>query len=104
MSTITPLTVIQGRYVAPLADVDALREAHLAFVDGLVTQGHLLLAGRRTPPDGSLLVFRGEDAGAALQLLASDDPYVAGGVVEYEAVGVFTPGRHAPELSALLAG
>jgi uncharacterized protein YciI len=103
MSAITPLTIVRGEYLAPLEQVDVHRDAHFTFMDGLVGDGRVLMAGRRTPADGSILVFRGEDADAALGALASD-PYVAAGVVRYEAVGVFTPGRHAPALAELLAG
>lgn len=102
MTTVTPLTVIQGRYVAPLEQVDAVRDAHIVFVDGLVAAEKLVLAGRRTPPDGSILIFLGGDSDAALATLA-DDPYVIAGVVDYELGGVFTPGRHAPEFAAFLA-
>lgn len=102
MSTFTPLTIVRGDYVAPLADVDAHRGAHLAFADDLIARGVLVLAGRRTPPDGSIMVLRGGDGAAALAALAGD-PYVAADVVRYEVVGTFTPGRHAPELAGLLA-
>ena len=101
MSEITPLVVVAGEYLTPIAEVDALREAHLEFIAGLVQGGRVLLAGRRTPPEGSVIVFRGGDPDEALRLL-DDDPYLAAGVVAYDAVGVFTPGVHAPELAAAL--
>jgi uncharacterized protein YciI len=101
MSTVTPLTVIQGQYLTPIAEVDAHREAHLAFMAGLVAGGRVVMAGRRTPADGSIIVFRGADADAALRVL-EEDPYVAAGVVAHAAVGVFTPGTHASELAAAL--
>ena len=102
MSTITPLTVIKGTYLAPLDAVDAQRDAHLAFLKDLVADGRAILGGRRTPPDGSILVFRGGDADAVLATMAND-PYVLAGVVGYELVGVFTPGTHAPQLAEFLA-
>jgi len=102
MSTITPLTVIKGTYLAPLDQVDAHRDAHIAFLKDLVADGRVILGGRRTPPEGSLLVFRGDDPDAVLQAMTSD-PYVLAGVVRYELVGVFTPGTHAPELAGFLA-
>jgi len=102
MSAITPLTVIKGSYLASLDEVDAHRDAHLAFLKEHVAAGRAILGGRRTPPDGSILVFRGGDADAVLATMAND-PYVLAGVVAYELVGVFTPGTHAPELAAFLA-
>ena len=103
MSTITPLTVIKGTYLASLDEVDAQRDAHLVFLKALVADGRAILGGRRTPPDGSILVFRGGDANAVLETMAND-PYVLAGVAGYELVGVFTPGTHAPELAEFLAG
>lgn len=99
MSTITPLTVIQGQYLTPIAEVDAHREAHLAFIAGQIAEGRILMAGRRTPADGSILIFRGGDPDAALRVL-EDDPYIVAGVVAYNAVGVFTPGAHADAFAA----
>jgi len=95
------LTVIRGTYLAPLEEIDALRDAHLAFLDGLVAAGVLLAAGRRSTQDGSLLIFRGVDGESALAHLA-DDPYAHGGVARYEAEGTFTPGRFAAELGPAL--
>jgi uncharacterized protein YciI len=102
MSALTPLVVVTGEYLTPIAEVDAHREAHLRFIARLVGDGRVLLAGRRTPPEGSVIIFRGADPDEALRLL-DDDPYRAAGVVAYDAVGVFTPGAHAPELAAALA-
>lgn len=101
MSEITPLVVVTGEYLTPIAEVDAHRAAHLEFIAGLVRDGRVLLAGRRTPPEGSIVVFRGGDPDEALRLL-DDDPYRHAGVVAYDAVGVFTPGAHPPELAAAL--
>lgn len=101
MSEITPLVVVTGEYLTPIAEVDAHRDAHLEFMSGLVREGRVLLAGRRTPPEGSVVVFRGEDPEEVLALL-DDDPYRAAGLVAYDAVGVFTPGVHAPALAAAL--
>lgn len=95
------LTVIRGTYLAPLDEVDAHRQDHFAFIDGLLEGGALLAAGRRTTQDGSLLLFRGLDGDGALALLAGD-PYVAAGVARYEAEGTFTPGKYAADLAAAL--
>lgn len=97
------LTVIRGTYLAPLDEIDALRDAHLTFLDGLVGAGVLLAAGRRSTQDGSLLVFRGVDDDTALAHLA-DDPYARAQAARYEAAGTFTPGRYAAELAAVLGG
>lgn len=103
MSTITPLTVVQGTYTVPTDQVDEHRGAHLAFVDALIAEGALLAAGRTPDQRGSILIVRAPDGEAATAVLAGD-PYLAAGVVTYASAGTFTPGRHVPQLASLLAG
>lgn len=57
------------------------REAHLALVRAAHARGDLVLAGALgDPPDGALLVFRGDAADVA-ERFARDDPYVLQGLV-----------------------
>lgn len=97
-----PLTVVLGTYLAELAEVDAVRAEHLAWIDKHVAAGRVLIAGRRTPPDGSVIIMRGLDAEAAHALL-EDDPYAINGLVRYDVAGIFTPGKRATGLDELLA-
>jgi uncharacterized protein len=56
------------------------REAHLALVRGAQARGELVMAGALgDPPDGALLVFRGESADVA-ERFARADPYVLQGL------------------------
>ena len=96
------MVVVFGNYSAPLDEVDAHRERHLGFVRGLIDEGRLLAAGRREPPDGSVLLFAGGDPQDALALLA-EDPYALAGVVEYRVAATFAPGAVAPGLEGLQA-
>ena len=96
------MVVVLGNYTAPLEEVDVHRERHLGFVRGLVDEGRLLAAGRREAGDGSVLLFAGNDPEDALALLG-EDPYALAGLVEYEAIAVFTPGAVAPGLDGLTA-
>jgi uncharacterized protein YciI len=95
------LTVVLGTYLADLEAVDANRAAHLEWIDEQVAAGRILVAGRRTPPDGSVIVLRGIDAQAAHELM-DEDPHSLRDLVRYDVAGVFTPSKLAPELSALL--
>ncbi len=99
--TPAPLTLVLGTYLAPIEEVDVHRGAHSAFLDELVADGRVLVAGRRTPPEGSVLVLRATAPETVAELLAAD-PYVVAGVVRYDVAGVFTPGKHPPELGGLL--
>ena len=57
------------------------REAHLQRVRDANARGQLLLAGALgDPPDGALLVFRGDTADVA-EDFARTDPYVIEGLV-----------------------
>ena len=56
------------------------REAHLALVRGAQARGELVMAGALgDPPDGALLVFRG-DSGEVAERFARADPYVLQGL------------------------
>ena len=58
----------------------AFREAHLAYARAAVARGQLVLGGALDPAEEAMLLFAGENAGAA-EAFARGDPYVAGGIV-----------------------
>jgi uncharacterized protein len=58
-----------------------LRAAHLAHARAAVARGELVLGGAlANPPDGAVLLFRG-DSPAAAEAFARADPYVTNGLV-----------------------
>ena len=58
-----------------------LRPAHLGLAEAAHDRGELVMAGALADPtDRAVLVFRGEDAGAA-EAFANADPYVRDGLV-----------------------
>ncbi|MEU4243871.1 YciI family protein [Actinoplanes sp. NPDC026619] len=75
-----------SRYLVPLDEVDKAREEHLAFLDGLVQQGKLVVAGRQDPPVGGLVMIDATTEAEALELMAGD-PYIQRGLAEYTATG-----------------
>src|SRR5262245_47088004 len=95
------LTVVLGTYLADLETVDANRPAHLEWIDAQVAAGRILMAGRRTPPDGSVIVLRETGAEAAHEPM-EQDPHALKGLVRYDVAGVFTPSKFAPEIGALI--
>jgi uncharacterized protein YciI len=58
----------------------AFRDAHLALAKAAAARGELVVGGALDPADRALLLFAGEDAGAA-ERFAQVDPYVANGLV-----------------------
>lgn len=58
-----------------------LRAAHIAHARAAEARGELVLAGAlANPPDGAVLLFRGESPAAA-ETFAESDPYVVNGLV-----------------------
>ncbi len=80
-------------YLAPLAEVDAARDAHLAFLEELEGRGLVVTAGRQDPPNGGVVIL-GVDTEAEARELIAQDPYVQRGLAEYQAVG-WQPSRGA---------
>jgi hypothetical protein len=77
-----------------------LRGAHLALARAAVERGELVLGGAlANPPDGAVLLFRG-DSPAAAEAFARADPYVVNGVVTRWRVREWTtvvgPGAEVP--------
>ncbi len=57
-----------------------LRSAHIALARAAVERGDLVLGGALNPPDGVMLLFKG-DSPAAAEAFAKADPYVLNGIV-----------------------
>ena len=58
-----------------------LRAAHIGLARDAVARGELVLGGALNPPDGVMLLFRG-DSPAAAEAFAQADPYVLNGLVK----------------------
>ena len=60
----------------------AFRKAHLEYALKAVARDELILGGAfANPPDGAVLLFRG-DSPVVAESFAKDDPYVKNGVVK----------------------
>jgi uncharacterized protein YciI len=75
-----------SKYLAPIAEVDDARDAHIAYLDDLEARGFVVAAGRQDPADGGVIVFDVDTADEARELIAND-PYVLQGLAEYTATG-----------------
>ena len=58
-----------------------LRAAHIGLAREAVARGELVLGGALNPPEGVMLLFRG-DSPAAAEAFAKADPYVQNGLVK----------------------
>ena len=94
-----PLCLIVLTYVKPLDEVDAQLPAHGAWLREGFRQGLFLIAGRRKPRTGGVIVARGERE--AVEALAATDPFVASGVATAEVIA-FDATFAAPSIADLL--
>lgn len=85
------------RYERPLAEIDRLMPDHVAFLEKGFEQGLFLLAGRRDPREGGVILARAPSA-EALAGLMELDPFVREGVASFEILS-FRSSLHRPELA-----
>jgi uncharacterized protein YciI len=79
------LYVVLLHYTAPLAEVDAVRAAHLDHVARHAAEGVFLAWARRAPPIGGVLLASAAHR-ASLDAIIAGDPYVRAGVARAEVV------------------
>jgi uncharacterized protein YciI len=79
------LFVVLTQYTKPIAEVDAVRPAHLAHVERYAREGVFRAWARRDPPVGGVLVAAAPDR-ATLEAIVAQDPYVRQGVARAEIV------------------
>lgn len=77
--------IVSLTYIASIDKVDALLADHVAWLRAQHAAGHLLGWGRKVPREGGILLAKGESR-EAVEALASQDPFVAGGVATIEVI------------------
>lgn len=83
-------------YLRPLAEIDLVRDEHLAWLDGVEQRGVLVTAGRQDPPVGGIVLLDVASEAEAVAVMA-DDPYLLRGLATYAATGWLpSRGRLAP--------
>jgi uncharacterized protein YciI len=90
--------IVTLTYTAPLERIDAYLPAHRAWLQEHTARGLLLMAGRKEPRDGGILVAHAADR-AELDAALRDDPFAQAGLATY-AVTEFIPTMTAEALSA----
>ena len=88
--------VLELSYTAPIEDVDAVLEAHVAWLDELYEKGVFLASGRKNPRDGGVILAVAEDR-ARIEEIAATDPFVGAGVCAYR-ITEFVATKTAPAL------
>lgn len=90
--------ILSLTYTAPLSEVDAHIEPHMAWVAGGYDSGVFLASGRKEPRSGGVILAAGERS--QLETLIATDPFVLAGVAQYEIIEVQLS-RTAPGLEGL---
>ncbi|WP_313535878.1 YciI family protein [Sphingomonas sp.] len=85
-------------YKVDIAQIDELRPAHVDWLKQGVTDGRLLVAGRKVPVTGGFFMARGTLE--EVKAWAAGDPFATAGAAEYEFIEV-APSILAPGLEAL---
>ncbi|AZQ38920.1 hypothetical protein EJ357_40330 [Streptomyces cyaneochromogenes] len=88
--------VLELTYTAPIEDVDAVLEAHVAWLDELYDKGVFLASGRKNPRDGGVILAVAEDR-ARIEEIAATDPFVEARVCAYR-ITEFVATKTAPGL------
>lgn len=90
--------VLELTYTAPLEAVDAVLEAHVAWLDEQYERGAFLASGRKNPRDGGVIIAVAGDR-ARIEEITAGDPFVTAGVCAYR-VTEFVATKTAPALEA----
>jgi len=74
------------RYRRPIEEIEAVTEAHRAYLRTLQEQGILLASGPMDPRNGGVILFRVQDANplADLDAIRDGDPFFQQGLATYE--------------------
>jgi uncharacterized protein YciI len=88
--------VLELNYTAPLEAVDAVLDAHVAWLDEQYERGVFLASGRKKPRDGGVILAVAENLARAEEI-AAGDPFVTAGVCAYR-ITEFVATKTAPAL------
>lgn len=90
--------IVSLHYIVDLPTVDSHMDAHVAWLKAGLADGWLLVAGRKVPREGGILIAQGEKADIAAKV--ATDPFVLNGVAEITLIE-FNPSFVAPGLEFL---
>ena len=92
--------VIILSYNKPIEVIDALRPAHLEFLDRYYEKNIFIASGRQVPLKGGVIMAAGVSR-AELEQIITEDPFHSEGVATFEIIE-FTPAKVSPNVSELL--
>lgn len=87
-------------YVKPLEMIDRYLEEHRAFLQKYMADGRFIVAGRRVPRTGGIILANGFTAETIREVIA-EDPFHREGLAEYEIIP-FQPTMYHPDFERFL--
>lgn len=93
--------VVLLSYVKPLAEIDALRPAHLEFLDTHYASGLFVASGRQVPLTGGVIIANAASR-EKLEAVLKEDPFHTEQVATYQIIE-FTANKYHPALAPLFA-
>ena len=93
--------VLNLTYVRPIAEVEAVLDAHSRYIESAYQRGAFLLSGRKDPWTGGI-IFAQAASLDDLQSLIAEDPFLKAEVATYEIIE-FRPTRASAALTSVVA-
>jgi uncharacterized protein YciI len=75
--------VLSLNYIAPLSEVDRVRDEHMAWVAEHYAAGRFIASGARVPRTGGVILARAAPR-EEIEALVRSDPFSREGVAEYD--------------------
>lgn len=93
--------VLNLTYIRPIAEVEAVVDAHSHYIESAYQRGAFLLSGRKDPWTGGI-IFAQAASLDDLQSLIAEDPFFKAEVASYEIIE-FRPTRASAALTSVVA-
>src|SRR4029453_7399160 len=77
--------VIELKYKADLAKIDARMGAHVKFLKKYYASGHFLVSGRKIPRDGGIILAVGENR-QQIEAIVEEDPFHIHGLADFRII------------------
>jgi uncharacterized protein YciI len=92
--------VIELIYKAPLAEIDAHMNAHVAFLKKYYASGNFLLSGRKIPREGGIILAVGKSR-EQIETIVREDPFHVHGLAEFRVIE-FRASQRAKDIDRLI--
>ena len=93
--------VVELKYTAPLAKIDAHMAAHVKFLNKYYASGNFLVSGRKVPRDGGIINCVG-DSRDEVEAIVQEDPFHIHGLADFR-VTEFRASQKADDIDKRIA-